>query len=61
VVRRRRRPLDHSVALFGTHLTPLFAQFLTPLGRHLPKAVERFPQALLLLRGQTLVLLPSLP
>jgi hypothetical protein len=40
VPRRRRGPLDDAAALIRRHLAPLFAQFLTPFRRHLPKPVE---------------------
>ena len=57
----RRWPLDGAAPLCRTHLTPLLAQFGALLGRHLPKPIERIPQASLLFRRHGFVLLPALP
>ncbi len=59
--RRRRRPLSHPVALFGTHLTPLPAQLRALFRRHLAKAIEGLAHPLLLFGRQAPVLLPALP
>ncbi len=49
------------VPLLGAHLAPLPLQRLTLFRRHAAKAPERFAHALLLVRRQTLELLPALP
>ena len=58
--RGRRRPMSEITALLGAHLMPLFAQFLTALWRHLPKALKGFSYPLLLFRRQAFELLPAL-
>jgi hypothetical protein len=55
-----RRMLDHAAALCRSHLTPLSAQFLAFLRRHLPKPVKRVSNPLLLFGWQGLELLPTL-
>ena len=58
--RRRAHALHGAMPLFRRHLTPLLAQLLASLRRHLAESIEGFAYLALPFRRQRLEFLPAL-